>query len=191
MLDSEDTHDADTRVLLRSQRCYASHQHLGTIVYEMPSLYRIAVLLCPLLGIAQASSIPTAHKVKENVDVPRGWVKYGEPPANHKVALKIALPQPNFNELERHLYEVSDPDHVRYGQHLSKEEVEELVAPHPETLDAVNEWLSSLGFTDEDMVRSPAKDWITIIVPLGKAEAMLDTVRNFLLECTYPSFIWL
>ena len=25
----------------------------------------------------------------------------------------------------------------------------------------------------------------------GKAEAMLDTVRNFLLECTYPSFIWL
>ncbi len=111
-----------------------------------------------------------------------GWVKYGEPPANHKVALKIALPQPNFNELERHLYEVSDPDHVRYGQHLSKEEVEELVAPHPETLDAVNEWLSSLGFTDEDMVRSPAKDWITITVPLSKAEAMLDTVRILLLK---------
>lgn len=143
----------------------------------MLSFHLIAVLLSPLLGIAQASSIPTAHKVKENVNVPRGWVKYGEPPANHKVALKIALPQPNFSELERHLYEVSDPDHARYGHHLSKEEVEELVAPHPESLDTVNEWLTSLGFTDEDMIRSPAKDWITITIPLSKAEAMLDTVR--------------
>ncbi|KJA29734.1 hypothetical protein HYPSUDRAFT_196076 [Hypholoma sublateritium FD-334 SS-4] len=141
----------------------------------MLSFCRIAVLLSPLLGIAQASSIPTAHKVKEDVSVPRGWVKYGEPPANHRVALKIALPQPNFSELERHLYEVSDPDHARYGHHLSKEEVEELVAPHPESLDTVNKWLSSLGFTDEDMVRSPAKDWITITIPLSKAEAMLDT----------------
>jgi tripeptidyl-peptidase-1 len=36
----------------------------------------------------------------------------------------------SFNELERELYEVSDPSHARYGQHLSPEEVNSLVAPH-------------------------------------------------------------
>ncbi len=29
----------------------------------------------------------------------------------------------------------------RYGAHLSKEQVAELVAPHPETLELVNSWL--------------------------------------------------
>ncbi|KAF8969344.1 subtilisin-like protein [Flammula alnicola] len=123
-------------------------------------------------------AIPTkdcAYKVKEEISPPRGWVKHSQPAPDHKIVLKIALPQPNFSELERHLYEVSDPDHERYGQHLSKEEVEELVAPHPESLDSVNEWLSSFGFTDDDLVRSAAKDWVTLKVPVSLAEKMLDT----------------
>jgi len=45
----------------------------------------------------------------------------------------------------KHLYEVSDPDHERYGAHLSKEEVEALVAPHQESVDLVDEWLQSHG----------------------------------------------
>lgn len=154
----------------------------------MRSLYHIAVLLPFLLRALPVGSVPTkdcAHKVKETVNAPRGWVKHGEPPADHKIALKIGLPQPNFNELEKHLYEISDPDHARYGHHLSKVEVEELVAPHPESLDTVNEWLSSLGFDNEDMVRSPAKDWITINAPVSKVEEMLNTVRFLLMEiCT-------
>ncbi len=149
----------------------------------MRSFYRIAVFLPFLLNTVPVGSVPTKdcdHKVKETVDAPRGWVIHGEAPATHNITLKIGLPQPNFGELEKHLYEVSDPDHARYGHHLSKEEVEELVAPHAESLDTVNEWLSSLGFNDKDLVRSPAKDWITINVPVSKAEEMLNTVRSSL-----------
>jgi tripeptidyl-peptidase-1 len=146
----------------------------------MRSLFQVVVLACCLFGAIPVGSIPTkdcAYKLKEEISPPRGWVKHGNAPANRKIALKFALPQSKFSELEKHLYEVSDPNHARYGQHLSKEEVEELVSPHPESLNTVNDWLASLGFTDEDIVRSPAKDWITIKVPISRAEQMLNTVR--------------
>lgn len=47
-----------------------------------------------------------AHKVKESVSPPRGWTKAAPAPADHTIELRIGLPQPNFSELERHLYEV-------------------------------------------------------------------------------------
>jgi tripeptidyl-peptidase-1 len=92
--------------------------------------------------------------------------------------LKIALPQHKFPELEQHLWEVSDPSHPRYGAHLSKEETDALTAPHPETLDIVNEWLASYGLEEESLVRSSANDWVTIRVPVGLAEEMLDTTYH-------------
>jgi tripeptidyl-peptidase-1 len=92
--------------------------------------------------------------------------------------LKIALPQPKFPELEQHLWEVSDPSHPRYGAHLSKEETDALTAPHAETLDIVNEWLASYGLEEESLIRSSANDWVTIRVPVGLAEEMLDTTYH-------------
>lgn len=143
--------------------------------------------LCGLLFIVSCASLPVtwavpakayAPKVKESVAPPRGWVKHGSPAADHNIVLRIGLPQPNFPLLEKHLYEVSDPDHERYGAHLSKEEVERLVAPHQESIDLVNEWLETHGIKENDLVRSPAKDWVTLRIPVRLAEKMLDTVRS-------------
>ncbi|KAF5363393.1 hypothetical protein D9756_000248 [Leucocoprinus leucothites] len=119
---------------------------------------------------------PDCHyKLKETVSSPRGWVKHGIPPPDHNINLRIGLPQPNFGLLEQHLYEVSDPYHERYGQHLSKEEVEALVAPHDESISSVDKWLASFGFKGEDVERSPAKDWVKLRVPVALAEEMLNT----------------
>ncbi|KAJ3516147.1 hypothetical protein NLJ89_g1307 [Agrocybe chaxingu] len=115
------------------------------------------------------------YKIKEQVDSPRGWVKYSQPPPDHTITLRVGLQQPNFSELERHLYEVSDPVHPRYGQHLSKTEVDTLVAPHQESIDAVNEWLAAFSIADEGIVHSSAKDWVTLKVSVSLAEKMLDT----------------
>lgn len=52
-------------------------------------------------------------------------------------------------------------DHERYGDHLSKEEVEQLVAPHPQSVQRVDEWLASHGI-DVSAFRSPAQDWVTV-----------------------------
>ncbi|CAA7260134.1 unnamed protein product [Cyclocybe aegerita] len=142
-------------------------------------LFKLVALLPLIAPLAlAASSKDCAYKTKEEVHAPHGWIKHSKPSPDHKISLRIGLPQPNFGVLEQHLYEVSDPDHERYGQHLSKEEVEELVAPHQESLDSVGEWLSTFGFKEKDVTRSPAKDWIAITVPVSLAEKMLDTTYH-------------
>ncbi|KAF8841599.1 subtilisin-like protein [Paxillus ammoniavirescens] len=126
--------------------------------------------------VKAASYKGSQHKVKESIEAPpRGWIRHGPAPSGHTLELKIALPQPHFPILEKHLWEVSDPKHERYGAHLSKEETEELMAPHPETLDVVSEWLASHGIEEEHLYRSSAQDWVTIRVPVSLAEEMLDT----------------
>ncbi|KAG6891683.1 hypothetical protein C0992_010086 [Termitomyces sp. T32_za158] len=120
-------------------------------------------------------AITSPTKLKERIIPPRGWNKDNAPPADHKIALRIGLPQPNFHVLRTHLYEVSDPYHPRYGSYLSKEEVDALVAPHQASIDAVNDWLGSHGIQDSDVNRSPAGDWVTIMLPVHLVEKMLDT----------------
>ena len=46
------------------------------------------------------------HKVRESIPSPRGWTKTKRAPADHIIELRIALPQPNFGELEKHLDEI-------------------------------------------------------------------------------------
>ncbi|KAN0097087.1 Peptidase S8/S53 domain containing protein [Tylopilus felleus] len=116
------------------------------------------------------------YKIKESIQgPPHGWIRHGPASPDHFLELKIALPQPHFSILENHLREVSNPKHERYGAYLSKEETEALMAPHPETLDVVSEWLSSHGIEEEHVYRSSAQDWVTIRVPVAVAEEMLNT----------------
>ncbi|KAK0190627.1 tripeptidyl peptidase A [Armillaria mellea] len=131
-------------------------------------------LWAALLSLA-ASEAFAAHVVKERIVPPQEWIPDGLPPSNHIVELRIGLRQSDFDALERHLYEVSDPSHNRYGDYLSKGEVEDLVAPHPESLAAVDAWLSSYGLQESDYLHSPAKDWLTVKIPVSLAEEILDT----------------
>ena len=137
---------------------------------------RYIVLVFTGLSLSLAGPTAPPFHLKERIDPPRHWVKLGPAPVDHVVTLRIALPQPNFSVLEQHLYEVSDPGHARYGEHLSKDEVESLVAPHPASLDAVEAWLLGHGLEREACTHSPARDWITVDVPVRLAEEMLDTV---------------
>ncbi|KDQ64444.1 hypothetical protein JAAARDRAFT_28073 [Jaapia argillacea MUCL 33604] len=119
-----------------------------------------------------------AHVVKERVEPPRNWVPLGPAPADHILELRIGLPQPNFHLLEEALYQVSDPYHDRYGVHYSKEAVEEMVAPHPTSVTAVEEWLETYGIGESDLTRSSAGDWVKIRVPIALAEEMLHTTYS-------------
>ncbi|KAI1102674.1 tripeptidyl-peptidase 1 precursor [Jackrogersella minutella] len=115
----------------------------------------------------------TTYRVKDVHHVPRAWKRVRRAPADHVIDLHIGVKQSNFVELEKHLYEVSDPDHSRYGQHLSANEVKELVKPTDETLDLVHEWLEANGIIPSGY--SPAKDWIMVSLPVGMIERLLDT----------------
>ncbi|KAI0080787.1 tripeptidyl peptidase A [Panus rudis PR-1116 ss-1] len=140
----------------------------------MRSLFASCLVTLVVVAAAAPSKF-TAHKLKESIPSPGNWVKTAPAPKDLTIELRIALPQPNFAELERHLYEVSDPVHERYGQHLSKEEVEVLSAPHPDSIQTVDEWITHHGVPADAVVRSSAKDWVRVTVPISLAEEMLNT----------------
>lgn len=125
---------------------------------------------------ALAHALPSGsppYAVKERHPVPRSWTAVGSVDKSESINLQIGLKQRNEGLVERHLLEISDPDHERYGQHLTADEISDMVQPTGDTVDSVHSWLASHGISDIDY--SPAKDWISIIIPIEKAEDLLQT----------------
>jgi len=108
-------------------------------------------------------------------EIPHGWELHGPAPANYSMNMRIGLKQDKLDELISSLYEVSDPAHERYGAHLSAEEVQALVAPHPDTLELVDSWLTHHDLDPSSAHRSGGKDWVTVRVSVTEAERMLGT----------------
>jgi len=142
----------------------------------MKLLVRCLLALTFASGAFASTQGPYPFHLKERIHVPLGWERVAPAPADHIIRLRIGLPQANFAELERHLQEISDPSHLRYGQHLSKAQVEALVAPEPESITFVDDWLASFGLGQNDLSRSSAGDWVIVHVPVHVAEKMLNTV---------------
>ena len=137
----------------------------------------LALSLSALGALLGADALPTAssdnYQVKERHAVPRAWKAAGPANKRESINLQIGLTQRNEGLVERHLIEVSDPSHERYGQHLTAAEVADIVRPEAESIDQVHSWLAEHGIDDIDY--SPAKDWISIVVPIEKAEELLQT----------------
>lgn len=67
----------------------------------------------------------------------------------------------------------------RYGAHLTKEEAEALVAPHPDSVEAIESWLQYHGINPANTIhRSGGGDWITLQVSVAQAERMLGAKYN-------------
>ncbi|KAJ6485625.1 peptidase S8/S53 domain-containing protein [Mycena sanguinolenta] len=141
----------------------------------------LSTLVVALAGFSSAKPLSDKRwndvSVKHRwVEIPRGWEFQSTPPEDHLLEMRIGLKQNKLEELVSALYEVSDPTHEKYGQHLSKEEVDALVAPHPDSVEAVESWLQYHGINLADAeFRSAGGEWIVIRVPVAQAERMLDT----------------
>jgi len=97
----------------------------------------------PLSGLATPLSPRWEDMVlKHSWNVtPENWECLGLPPTGTIIDLHVALKPHREEALIDSLYEVSNPSHAKYGKYLTKEQVAELVAPHPDTLDLVHSWL--------------------------------------------------
>lgn len=135
-------------------------------------LVSLSLLLAAFARSAYASISYTDYEVKDSHIVPRSfsWVRLA--PKDHMINLKIALKQSRFDELERQLYEVSDPFHERYGQHLSAEEVNDLIKPSEETNTLVRAWLKEHEIAFDS---TPAGDWINAKLSVDAIERLLNT----------------
>ncbi|CCO36171.1 tripeptidyl-peptidase I [Rhizoctonia solani AG-1 IB] len=138
-------------------------------------MYLLPVIAFATLVAASPVSqdLTTRHALRE---VPSGWTKIARAPAEHKIDLRVGLKQARMGELLNVLSKVSDPANSEYGKHLSKEDVDKLVAPRSETVESVEQWLRSHGATVSG--RSSAGDWVHVIVPVSRAEKMLGTKYN-------------
>jgi tripeptidyl-peptidase-1 len=106
--------------------------------------------------------------------IPEKWECQGHPPAGTTIDLRVALKPHRKNALIDALYEVSDPSHSKYGAHLSKEQVAELVAPHPDTLELVGSWLACHEVPSTAVSITHGGSWLTVYnVPLTQANALL------------------
>ncbi|KAH9058176.1 subtilisin-like protein [Lactarius vividus] len=129
--------------------------------------------------------------------VPANWETLGCPSAGTTIDLYIALNPHRKNALIDALYEVSDPKHLRhvhpaaapfvlsftrarpllcfrYGAHLSKEQVAELVRPHPDTLELVTSWLAHHGVQPSSISTTHGGAWLMITnVLVSQANQML------------------
>ena len=136
-----------------------------------------SLLTCALAAQA-AFAAPYAGSTfaaKDTHNAPAAWLRTGRADPDQLIRLNIGLTQGRFDELERNLYEISDPSHHRYGKHLSAEDVNELIKPKDEAIEAVHEWLKDAGVRLEELEYSPAKDWIKLTLPTKEVERLLDT----------------
>ncbi|KAF1984382.1 tripeptidyl peptidase-like protein [Aulographum hederae CBS 113979] len=141
-------------------------------------LFQYAFLAVPFATAALSKPLGKRnydYVVKETHIVPRRWERVAEAPKDHLIDLQIGLKQSRFDELERQLYEVSTPGSAKYRQHLTSEQVNELVKPSKNALAGVNEWLSDCGVKSHQMKYSAAKDWIKVTLPVSEVEKILDT----------------
>ncbi|KAL5413059.1 hypothetical protein PMIN03_003985 [Paraphaeosphaeria minitans] len=123
--------------------------------------------------VASPIQARSPYTVKETHFAPREWTKLDRANGNKLVQLQIGLKQGNMDGLLEHLDQVSDPDHARYGAHLSADEVDGMVRPAKETCDQVEDWLREAGIGDVSY--NTAKDWITVNLPIDFVEKLLDT----------------
>ncbi|KAF2466926.1 subtilisin-like protein [Lindgomyces ingoldianus] len=127
-----------------------------------------------LLSLCAATPLQSRYVVKETHRVPHEFSREGNAPSQALIRLSVGLKQGRFHELEKQLYEISDPDHSHYGQYLSLDEVNELVKPKDESLELVQEWLHQ-HVDPKNINYSPARDFLTFILPVAKVERLLET----------------
>ncbi|KAJ4470134.1 peptidase S8/S53 domain-containing protein [Lentinula aciculospora] len=137
-------------------------------------LFPLSVLATPLSSRSVLyADFATKHSWG-NSTPSSAWIHHSTPDPSTLLKLRFGLRPSNFDTLIEHLSETSDPFHERYGKHLSKEQVDDLMRPTDETLQEVKEWLNWHGVEDEAFT-STSDRHITVTIPVSLAETLLDT----------------
>ncbi|KAI0927799.1 hypothetical protein AcW1_005225 [Taiwanofungus camphoratus] len=136
-------------------------------------MVRTGFLIASLFTLALGKPVSRSLHVHERRDAaPQGYTLTAPASPDTVLNLRIALAQNDPDGLIKALYDVSTPSSPTYGHHLSKDEVNQYVAPKPETVTAVNSWLNENNINASTI--SPAGDWLSFSVPVSQANDMLD-----------------
>ncbi|KZP20560.1 subtilisin-like protein [Athelia psychrophila] len=128
--------------------------------------------LCTAFSVAASSIYSLA--VHETLDaIPDGFFEVGPASGDSLIILQLALKPRDIDGLEKVFYEISTPGNVKYGQHLSKEEVAAFVKPTNLSTTMVNDWLASNHLASTSVSLSGSTFQVSL--PVSKANEMLGT----------------
>ena len=143
----------------------------------MLPLSHIPGLLLTFAVIARVHAAPTPASeltiLEKLHTIPYGWHQGHAPSVSQRLRLRIAVRQENAYDFEQHVLAISDPDHPKYGQHMKRDELKDMLRPSKEASSAILSWLNSEGVLAEDVENNG--EWINFFVPTTEAERMLDT----------------
>ncbi|KIK62569.1 hypothetical protein GYMLUDRAFT_242721 [Collybiopsis luxurians FD-317 M1] len=144
----------------------------------------VVSLVFALQAVASPLSSPSAlydnfvtkHSWGTSLPPSSPWVYHSTPDPSYLLALRLSLRPSNYDALLDNLMQTSNPSHSRYGQHLSKDQVDELMQPTVETVNAVKSWLRWHNISD-GAIKSSGNTF-TLTIPLSSAEVLLNTTYH-------------
>lgn len=118
------------------------------------------------------------HEMVEQLqDVPDGWSKGMRPQPSTFMQFRLELHGAGPTDLERQVIDLSTPGHPRYGRHMKREEVEDLLRPAPAVSDQVLAWLDSEGVSNDSI--KIYGNWMSFRASVSQAEKMLKTQFSY------------
>ncbi|KAI1140373.1 subtilisin-like protein [Hypoxylon sp. FL0543] len=130
-------------------------------------------LLCAAIALLQTAVESKDVTVESLPKVPVGWRKLGNADPAKAIKLRIALEQPNLDQFDQLLYDISTPQHPLYGRHLSRDEVREMMKPREDSTAAVLKWLQASGIPSSDIENDG--EWINFHTSVLRAANLLNT----------------
>lgn len=132
---------------------------------------QLAVAVAAAASCAKGAS--TDFVTLEDVAVPHSWERRAAADPNELVPLSIALRTRGEERVVDKLMQTSDPDSDEYLQHLTKEEVLDLLKPAPHTRNEVVRWLTHNGVEESSISYSVAGDVLHFTVTVAEASELL------------------
>ncbi|TEA17819.1 Tripeptidyl-peptidase sed2 [Colletotrichum sidae] len=124
-----------------------------------------------LSGFALSQPTNGGHVLHESVaQLPQGWRRVAAADNVLAVKLSMALKQPGLSELKARLEVTSDPSHVEYGAHVSRDVMKRFQEPAAAAYDAVSSWLQAYDIQDYSLDGA----WVRLNTTVGKANRLLD-----------------
>ncbi len=124
-------------------------------------------------GLTPPLSPHVRHESRRSLPADWSPVRRAEPDLT--LPLRIGLVQPNLNDIESMLLDVSHPDSSNYGKHWSAAKVATTFRAPKESVSTVKEWLLTQGVAPSRIRLSKAGNWIEANVSIAQAEDLLKT----------------
>lgn len=116
----------------------------------------------------------SSHKILEKLeDAPPAWIKGDKPSPLALIKFRLAVKSPDLAVFEQKVIELSTPGNPSYGQHMSREQVRQLLRPSPDVSNQILSWLNSENISPSTIEID--RNWISFQATVSQAERMLKT----------------